>query len=62
MIQVTNFKQASQLINIGLEKRRIAEQKVNNRSSRGHGIITFYFRNKNSTNTGRICFVDLAGC
>jgi hypothetical protein len=62
MIQVKNFKQASQLLNIGLEKRKIAEQKVNNRSSRGHGIITFYMRNQNSSNTGRICFVDLAGC
>lgn len=62
MIQVKNYKQASQLINIGLEKRRIAEQKVNNRSSRGHGVITFYFRNQLSNHTGRVCFVDLAGC
>jgi len=45
MIQVKNFKQASQLLNIGLEKRKIAEQKINNRSSRGHGIITFYMKN-----------------
>lgn len=62
MIQVRNFKQASQLVNIGLEKRRIAEQRVNNRSSRGHGVITFYMKNKNSQHSGRICFVDLAGC
>lgn len=62
MIQVKNYQQASQLINIGLEKRRVAEQKVNNRSSRGHGIITFYMKNEHSMNTGRICFVDLAGC
>lgn len=62
MIQVKNFRQASQLLNIGLDKRRIAEQKVNNRSSRGHGIITFYMKNQNSTNAGRVSFVDLAGC
>jgi hypothetical protein len=44
MIQVNTLKQAYQLINIGLEKRRIAEQKVNKRSSRGHGIITVYMK------------------
>ena len=62
MIQVKNYEQASQLLNIGLEKRRVAEQKVNNRSSRGHGIITFYLKNSQSLNTGKLTFVDLAGC
>ena len=58
-ISINSIEEAYQLINIGLEKRRIAEQKVNKRSSRGHGIITLNILCKNKIS--KICFVDLAG-
>lgn len=43
-----------------MEKRQVGEQKINKRSSRGHGIITINIQMSNGTN-GRLCFVDLAG-
>lgn len=54
-----SIKEAFQLINIGLERRKMAEQKINKRSSRGHGIITLniLYNGKH----GKLCFVDLAG-
>ena len=62
MIEVCDYQQATQLLNIGLQKRRNAEQKMNKRSSRGHGIITLYLKNQSECSTGKISFVDLAGC
>ena len=61
LITINSAEEAYQLINIGLEKRRIAEQRVNKRSSRGHGIITLNICTAPSYKESRICFVDLAG-
>lgn len=58
-IRVKSLEESFQVINMGLEKRKIGEQKMNKRSSRGHGIITI-----NISEDGRnskLCFVDLAG-
>lgn len=54
-----SIEEAFQLINIGLEKRKIAEQKMNRRSSRGHGVITLNIKYEGKV--GKLCFVDLAG-
>lgn len=58
-INVKTLEEAFQLINIGLEKRKIAEQKMNRRSSRGHGMITLNIHSGGKI--GKLCFVDLAG-
>ena len=58
-ISLSSIEDAYQLINIGLEKRRVAEQRINKRSSRGHGIITLNVLCLNKWS--KICFVDLAG-
>ena len=62
VIEVRSMQQAFQIINIALEKRRVAEQKMNRRSSRGHGIITINIDPQNGQRPARLCFVDLAGC
>ena len=62
VIQVRSLEQAYQIINIGLEKRRVAEQKMNRRSSRGHGMIAINIDAMNGHQPAKICFVDLAGC
>lgn len=62
MIEVRSPEQAFQILNIGLDKRRIAEQKMNRRSSRGHGLITINLDPGNGQKAGRLCFIDLAGC
>lgn len=62
VIQVQSTQQAFQIINIGLDKRRVAEQRMNRRSSRGHGVITILIDPNNGQRPGRLCFVDLAGC
>ena len=61
-IQVKTVDQAYQIVNIGLDKRRIAEQKMNKRSSRGHGMITVNIDPCNGLKPAKICFIDLAGC
>lgn len=62
MIQVQSLSQAFQIINIGLEKRRVAEQRMNRRSSRGHGVISIHIDPNDGHRPGKLCFVDLAGC
>ena len=62
IIQVKSLEQAYQIINVGLEKRKVAEQKMNRKSSRGHGIITLNLENPDSLKPSKLCFVDLAGC
>ena len=62
MINVQSVEQAFQIINIGLEKRRVAEQRMNRRSSRGHGVICINVDPNNGQRPGKLCFVDLAGC
>lgn len=62
VIEIKSAQQAYQIINIALEKRRVAEQKMNRRSSRGHGIITLNIDPQNGQRPSRLCFVDLAGC
>jgi hypothetical protein len=62
VIIVNSPDQAFQLLNIGLEKRRVAEQKMNRKSSRGHGVITVYLNHLNGEKPGKLCFIDLAGC
>ena len=62
VIQVKSLEQAFQIINIGLEKRRVAEQKKNRRSSRGHGMISINIDPCNGSKPSKLCFVDLAGC
>lgn len=62
IIQVQSAEQAFQIINIGLEKRKVAEQMKNKRSSRGHGVILINIDPNNGQHQGRLCFVDLAGC
>ena len=56
------MEQAFEIINIGLEKRRVAEQKMNRKSSRGHGLITINIIPSGNEKPGKVCFIDLAGC
>lgn len=62
IIGVDTVEQAYQIVNIGLEKRRVAEQRMNRKSSRGHGLITVNLNANNGEKPGRLCFIDLAGC
>jgi hypothetical protein len=62
VIQVRSPEQAFEIINVGLEKRRVAEQKMNRRSSRGHGMIAVNIDPNNGQRAARLCFIDLAGC
>jgi len=35
---------------------------MNRKSSRGHGIITINISPCNGEKSGKLCFIDLAGC
>ena len=59
-VSVSNFLEAVELINIGREQRKVAEQKLNRNSSRGHAVLTIFIHHHDST-VSKICFVDLAG-
>lgn len=61
-IRVSSCEEAFKLINIGLEHRRVAEQKLNRNSSRGHALLTVYLKsNLGQLPPAKLCFVDLAG-
>ncbi len=61
-IRVGSCEEAYKLVNIGLEHRRVAEQKLNRNSSRGHALLTVYLKpNSGPASTAKLCFVDLAG-
>ena len=62
IIQVKTIEQAFQIVNIGLDKRKTAEQKMNRRSSRGHGMISLTIDPQNGCRPNKLCFIDLAGC
>ena len=42
--------------------KKVAEQKMNRKSSRGHGLITINIIPSGNERPGKICFIDLAGC
>lgn len=60
-IKVNTVEEAFKLVNIGLEQRRVAEQKLNRNSSRSHALLTVYLKHNGTGTMTKLCFVDLAG-